>query len=184
MIFKFRCPECLEKFTSETARPKACPNCAYIPDPDDDDRICMPAIRTVVSKAADQVYRAMEAGSEVRAAAAAELTGATNADMSNMKITDLNDRRDSEIAAKEIHNPVTAHMDAMRARGLPTGFGAGVDMGAVQSGAVIVNGQMVGAGVAPNAGIRASRALQSAMGHSPETPLPTEMTNPGYKHRV
>jgi hypothetical protein len=184
MKWKFKCPECQEKFTSAIARPKACPNCAYIPDPDDDDRVCMPAIRTAVTKAADQVYRDMERGSEVRMQAAAELTGASPAELSSMKITNLNDRRDAEISAKEEVNDVTRHMDAMRARGLPTGFGAGIDMGAVQSGAVIVNGQMIGAGVAPNAGIRTSRTLQAAMNHEPATPVPLEMINPGYKPRV
>ena len=96
MKFVVRCNECAEKFTTPTWPPKSCPCCGHIPDPDDDDRICMPSISTM-RKAADQVYRAMETSSEQRVHQAAAMAGCDPSEMSGLKVTNLNDRRDAEI---------------------------------------------------------------------------------------
>jgi hypothetical protein len=171
MRFKVRCPECQEKFASAVWPPKACPACGHIPDKDDDDRVCMPSISTA-RKAVDSVYRAMEEGSNVRAQVAAEITGASAAEMAGLKITNLNDRRDAEIAAMPVRNDVTQRMDAMQQAGLPIGFSGQANLDAV------------GAGPVPYSGAHARVNLQAAMGHSSQTVEPLEVQNPGYRRRA
>jgi len=96
--------------------PERCPNseCGVkIASDRPDDEIVMPFIRhNGKTAAADKVYRDMERGSEYRAQAAAELAGTTVAEMSSLKITDLNDRKDSPIAAKEVHNDISRAMNS------------------------------------------------------------------------
>ncbi len=103
------------------------------------------------TKSIDKVYRDMEKGSEIRAQAAAEMTGATAAEMSGLKITNLNDRRDCEIAAVMPNNPVS---QAMASNPNVYGFG---------SGNGLAYSQGVQAGPMPSRGAGIRTAVQ--MGH-------------------
>lgn len=162
--FKSRCSECMEIVISRVWPPKACPNCGWTPAPEE-DRVCAPAIRTQRTKVADSTYREIEAASERRVEQAAELAGCSPSEMASLKVTNLNDRRDAEMAAMPVNNAVTQQMDSVNARGGNMGWqGAGAAYGdAVRQGAVIVNGQVVGTGVEPRAGSRAVGHIQSLM---------------------
>lgn len=91
-----RCPVCRTKFKWDLAAlgyPEECPvkTCeSHIGHDRADDDVVMPFVRSVAkAHVVDKVYRDMERGSEIRAQAAAEMTGATNEEMSGLKITDL-----------------------------------------------------------------------------------------------
>lgn len=142
MAVILKCPHCETKFrcefSDESRWPDYCPNkkCGIYMGVDvADDDIVMPSIRHATTVASDKVYRDIEAGSEVRAQMAAEQLGVPVSEMSDIKITDLSDRRDTEIAAIPVRNEVTRMMDAAPA-GI-TGFagnnGVGYS-GAVQTG--------------------------------------------------
>lgn len=105
MGFKLRCPECREKFpwTLENPWPRFCPLCrADINNDREDGDVVMPFIRSTATKKNDDLYRQMEAGSELRAQAAAEMAGCDVSEMSGLKITNMNDRKDAEIAHIEL----------------------------------------------------------------------------------
>lgn len=156
MRFKVRCSACQEKFSSTIWPPKACPNCGVTnDDPDDDDTICMPSIRSMRMASTDKVYRDMEKASEQRVYQAAAMANVDPSEMSSLKITNLNDRRDAETAAMPVKNIVTQQMDYINSRGGNMGWtdGAG-HKEAVRSGAVIVNGRATGETVEPQKGIR------------------------------
>lgn len=178
--FSAKCPECSGKFPWEPTKgyPKACPLCGFDTSIDDDaSAICLPAFLSERSKSNDKLYRDMEKGSEFRAHAAADMAGVPVAEMASLKITDLNDRRDSEIAAKDTE----ARLAAARL-GLPSleapfqQNGAGFS-GAVQSGAFA------------NAGAKFQTVLReqhgkatnyAAVGDAPAL----EVMNPGYRRRA
>ena len=186
MKFKVGCTECGEKFSTNVWPPKSCPACGYIPDPDDDDRICMPSIKTMRTKSIDSTYREIEAASEQRVLQAAEMAGCDPSEMASLKITNLNDRRDAEIAAIPVNNVVTQQMDYVNARGGHLGFqgGNGAEYGTdIHTGAVTVDGRVVATGVQPNAGIRARNSLQRAL-PPVRSELPgLETQQPGYRRR-
>src|ERR1019366_5214547 len=80
-----------------------------------DDDVIMPNIFSAKSKNNDKVARDIMDGSEKRVDMAADMAG--------LKITDLNDRNDTQWSAPEENNAVTQRMAEMQARGMPTGFG-------------------------------------------------------------
>lgn len=104
-MMKYRCSSCREAIRWDTRNPlpKFCPQCgeSMASDRDDDD-VVMPFVRSSTkTKSIDGVYRQMEAGSEVRVQAAAEMTGATTAEMSGLKISDIRTGgRPGDVAAK------------------------------------------------------------------------------------
>lgn len=115
-----RCPECRVKFRWDIEQfgyPDVCPNKACktrIGHDGDDSVICMPFVRSSAKTASvDKVYRDMERGSETRAQVAAEMTGATAAEMSGLKITDLRTSgRPGDVAAVPVPvNPVSTMME-------------------------------------------------------------------------
>src|SRR4051812_43196490 len=93
MAFVIVCSDCRGRFKWTDQNPKFCAKCgaSFGNDPDDDD-ICMPAFLSAKSAATDKVYRDMEAGSEVRAQLAADKLGVPVSEMSDLKITDFNNR--------------------------------------------------------------------------------------------
>ena len=100
MGFQLRCPECRDKFPwdPKATWPRYCPLCqADINNDRDDDDVVMPNILSLKTKRTDGVYDGMVKGSEFSAQAAAELAGVPVSEMSSLKITDLNTRRDAEI---------------------------------------------------------------------------------------
>lgn len=163
---KLRCPFCRGAFPWEAALPfpKVCPLCAEeigIPDRGDNG-VVMPFIRSAKMKATDKTYRDIEAGSEVRVARAAELTGSTKEDMASLKITDMADNmRAGDIAAKE----ADAAMKRLQSSSpMQIGFqnnGAEFSNGIAQ-GAVALNGKVT-TGIEPNAGARAAMRVQRKM---------------------
>lgn len=92
--------------------PRFCSHCGVdTRSPADDGEVSCPAFLSAKTKATDQHYRDHERGSEVRMHAAAELAGVPASEMSDMKITNLNDRRDAEIAAMPVVNDITKFME-------------------------------------------------------------------------
>jgi hypothetical protein len=167
------CNDCRTRIPFDDGQwPDACPGCGRDTSLPVTDEIALPAFISPKKAATDKVYRDMERASEVRAQQAADILGVPASDMSALKITDLNDRRDAEIAAPSVNNAVTQRMEEMRARGMPTGFGAQVDFGAVSSGP------------APNAGAHARVRLQRALPPVAMAPEPLEVTQPGYRRRA
>lgn len=153
MPFRLKCPDCSGKFAHDALKPfpRYCPLCKSDQGaPRADDDVVMPFIRSNKTGATDRVYREMEKGSEIRAQVAAEQLGIPASEMSALKITDMNDRNDCEIAAKALPpNPVS---DMMAAAPNVTGFrgGEGVEYsGAVQAGKF------------PNMGARMRTAIQN-----------------------
>lgn len=148
MAWTFKCPGCRGKFSC-TAWPTVCPLCKYDTDTPDTDEISGPAIMSAKTKNNDKLYRDIERGSEVRAQMAADHLGVPVSEMSGIKITNLNDRRDAEIMAMPVKNAVT---DVMSQAPGTTGFQAN---GAAFAGAVRT-------GPYPNAGMSALAKLQAA----------------------
>lgn len=178
MAVVLRCPACREKFKYDVTVgwPDNCPLCKTdINNYRADDDIQVPAFLSPRSKNNDKVVRDMMNGSEQRAEMAAAMAGVPVSEMSNLKITNLNDRRDAEVAAMPVNNPVSQHMASMQARGMPVGFGTG-------------NAQAQGhaahahTGPEPYAGARARNRIQSQLRPVGMAPLPLEITNnPNYR---
>jgi hypothetical protein len=177
--FSAKCPECGGKFPWEPTKgyPKACPLCGFDTSIDEDaTAIVLPAFLSAASKANDKLYRDMEKGSEFRAQAAAEMAGVPVSEMSGLKITNLNDRRDAEIAAKDTE----ARMAAARL-GLPSIEAPFQQNGASFSGAVQT-------GAFANSGAKFQTVLREkhaeATGYRAVGDLPAlEVMNPGYRRR-
>jgi hypothetical protein len=110
----------------------------------------MPNILSAKSKSIEAVARGVMDGSEIRAQAAAEAAGCSVEDMSALKITNLNDGRNSEFATKDISNPVT---DVMKAAPGLTGF--------QQNGAAFAQSTSVG----PYARAGANQAVRLSQMH-------------------
>lgn len=125
MAVRYRCPDsaCRKTFPwdSADAPPNLCPHCGYSYAERDENVVYMPNILSDRSKSIEKVARGVMDGSEVRAQMAAEAAGCDVSEMASLKVTDLNDGRQSEFATKDIRNPVTEVMAA--APGL-TGFQA------------------------------------------------------------
>src|SRR5262245_38625226 len=100
MAIIIKCLACDEKFRWDFAAkkkyPDYCPECGtFIGTNRHDADIVMPAILGARTKANDDLYRQMEKSSEYRAEQAAEMAGVPVSEMSALKITNLNDRRDA-----------------------------------------------------------------------------------------
>lgn len=152
MALKYRCPDmdCRKTFAWDAAdgEPQRCPHCGYMYDNGVDDGVIhMPNILSARSKSIESVARGVMDGSEVRAEIAAEMTGGSKEDFSALKVTNLNDGRQSEYATKDVSNPVTQAMEA--APGI-TGFQP--NAGLAYSGAV-------NTGPHPRAGARQATKL-------------------------
>jgi hypothetical protein len=188
MIVTLKCDACLEKFrweyTEITGWPNACPCCGASTALPEGDVITLPAIRTKGNTANnDQLYRDIEKGSEHRAEVAADMLGVPVSEMSDMKVTNLNDRRDTEVAAVELPpSPVTQRMVEMQARGIPSGWQA--------AGSGVAASPQIQGGFYPNAGahfqkaVRERHARMTNFTATPDNLVPTEVTNPNYHVRV
>ena len=178
MAFALRCPDCRGAFKWDVNKkyPRHCQLCgADFGEERPDDEICMPAFLTARNKSVDQVYRDTERLSEVRAQKAADLIGVDASEMSDMKITDFKPtKHEGSIAAPPVVNEVTQRMDAMSAKGLPVGFGAG-PTGAEYSGAVQF-------GPFPNVGAKLRSMIHQQNGAISDRPA-LETLQPGYVRR-
>jgi hypothetical protein len=139
-----RCPECKQKFPwqSNLGEPEWCPHCGYqTAKGQPDDEIVMPSLRSARMAATDGVYRQMEQASEARMYQAAEMAGCSPSDMAGLKITNLRDTKEGEIAAPS----VTAETQRLTTGQNGPGFrqmGAEAAVG-VSSGSTVVNGRVV-----------------------------------------
>lgn len=137
MAVVLRCPFCRKKFPWKSIDdpPPDCPLCgeAVASDRADDD-IVMPFIRHRTTTATDRVYNDMVRGSETRAELAAQQLGVPVSEMSGLKITNLNDRKDAEIAAMPVNNSVSQFMTANPTVGGFQGANGIGYSGAVQTG--------------------------------------------------
>jgi hypothetical protein len=123
MAIRYRCPDisCRKTFPWDTKDnpPSLCPHCGYSYREVADDVISMPNILSAKTKSIEGVARSVMDSSEARADMAAEMAGGMPADYSSLKITNMNDGRNSEFAVKDISNPVT---EVMKATPNLTGF--------------------------------------------------------------
>lgn len=182
MAVILKCPVCGGKFKYDVSAgwPDFCQikECgADINNRRRDDEICVPAFLSQKSKNNDKVARDIMDGSVERAGMAAAMAGTSVDEMSSLKITDLNDRNDTQFATKDVVNPVTQHMQSMQAAGMPVGFGGPSE--AMQRAA------MAHTGDAPYAGLRERNRLQRIMQPMGQAPLPLQITNnPNYRSPV
>jgi hypothetical protein len=180
---KLRCPDCRKTFpwAAKEPWPEYCPMCrACIHEPNDEEVICMPFVSSRgLVKSSDELYRKMEAGSERRVEMAAEKLGVEKSEVSELKITNLQDARNpGEVAAVPVNNSVTQVMAQA-----PTGaFGFSGNNGLGFSGAV-------GTGAFANSGAKFQSKLReyhgnltrhTAVGDNPAI----EVQQPGYRRRA
>jgi hypothetical protein len=189
MAVLLKCPSCREKFKYDVSDgwPDKCPICKVdINNRRDDDDVVVPNILSFRTRTIDAVPRGIMDGSEKRAELAAAMAGVPVDEMANLKVTDLSDRRDSEVAVKPVVNAVTQQMDMIQARGGAVGFGApnGAEYAANAHAPLIkADGQPTMAFA--NAGAREMRRLQSIMQPIGQAPLPLEIAgNPNYRPRA
>lgn len=92
-MIRIRCLLCREPFRWDTndGWPSHCPVCNGYIGSDGNDEVATPFISKAQNKGPDRVYRDMEAKSEFRAQQAAELMGASAAEVSHLKMTDMKD---------------------------------------------------------------------------------------------
>lgn len=161
---RLRCSECHGAFPWAGAWPNHCPLCGYHMGLPEGNEVTAPAVRHNRTGHTDRVYRDMEAGSEFRAAVAAERLGVPASEMSALKITDLGPER-----------PVVN--DVTRAMAAPSP----VPLGIVSDGAQYSGN--VQSGPFPNAGINAINRVRG-LHHGPQTEAPANETfQPGYRRR-
>ena len=179
MAFALRCPECRQAFKWDATKkfPRYCLLCnADLGEERADDDIVMPAFLTARNSSIDKVGEAMMASSLVRAETAAAMLGVPASEMSDMKVTNLNPtKHEGAIAMPQVVNEVTQRMDAMAAKGLPVGFGAG------PTGAELSAG--VAAGAYPNSGLRTMLKVRETNGNISDRPG-NETLAPGYVRRA
>jgi hypothetical protein len=194
MAVILKCPVCRGKFKYDVSVgwPDFCqiPECgADINNRRADDEICMPAFLSQKSKNNDKVARDIMDGSVQRAEMAAAMAGTSPEEMSSLKITDLNDRNDTQFATKDIVNPVTQHMDAMQRAGMPVGFGAGNSDAMARAAQAHAPMVLPDGRVMQNkdtyAGLRERNRLQRIMTPVGQAPLPLQISNnPNYRSPV
>jgi hypothetical protein len=184
MAIVLKCPACREKFKYDVTEgwPDSCPICKTdINNRRDDDDVVMPNILSFKTKNNDKVARDIMDGSVQRAEMAAVMAGTSVEDMSALKITNLNDRNDTQFATPDVRNPVTERMEAMQAAGLPTGFGAGPADAMARAAAA----HQVPQGDVAYAGLRERNRLQRLLPPVGQAPLPRQITdNPNYRSPV
>jgi len=165
MAYKVRveCPKCQHRWWEKGQFPEECPNCGYDTRPAG-DVISMPALRTAVSKVADQTYRDMEKASENRVYAAAEQAGCSPSDMAGLKMTNLKDN------ASYGENSVAEKAPDMGQHFAPNGSEYG---GLVQDSRY---GR-------PNAGSAVLSGLQRVLNTGPNNYPALERLQPGYRRR-
>ena len=117
MAFVLRCPDCRGKFPWDVKAtfPRFCPLCqadmgevSTAPD----SAVVLPAFISAKTRQADKLQHDIVQGSHKRAELAAQVAGCDVADMSSLKIHDLNTRRDAEIMAPKVDNEVSRLIDA------------------------------------------------------------------------
>lgn len=182
MAVTYRCPECRKRFRwllENEPLPDDCPLCgAHIGCDRPDDDVVAPYIhlKSGALASADSVYREMEAASERRVDAAAQMAGCDASEMSALKITDLNDRRDAPVGAVALPDNDVSRVMSQGVGGFGNSDGVGY------SGAVA-------AGPFPNAGARMQSIVRQEHTQKFQGTVTSEMPalevqNPTYRRRV
>lgn len=140
------------------------------------DEIAMPFIRSASTGHHDKLYRDMERGSEVRAQAAADMLGVSTADVSDLKITNLRDTHEGEMAHVPIVNEVSKMMDKAPDA---TGF---QPQAAGYSGAV-QGGPFPNSGARFQTKVREFHAQKAGWGAMSDNPA-NEVMSPSYRKRA
>lgn len=116
MAIRYRCPDidCRKTFPwdSKDEPPNLCPHCGFSYREEEAGVISMPNILSAKTKSIEGVARGVMDSSETRMDQAAEMAGGYKEDYASLKITDMNDGRNSEFATKDVVSPVTQLMDA------------------------------------------------------------------------
>lgn len=183
MAFSLKCPACGVKFPWKPASgfPEYCPNEACttrIAHDRDDEDVVMPFFRSSATQANDRFYKNMEQASERRAEVAAEKAGVPVSEMSDLRITNLNEtRHEGAVAAIPVNNPVSQFMQQN-----PQASGFQGNNGVGYSGDVM-------SGPSPNRGARMQSAVRQmhaeGMGWDKVGDRPAlEIQNPAYRRRV
>lgn len=157
-----RCPSCEKKFPWEPTlgTPEHCPLCGYRTAHDRaDDDIVMPSLRSARMAATDGVYRDLEKSSEHRMHQAAQMAGCDVSDMAGLKITNLRDTKEGEIAAPSVAAEtarLTVGQNGPKFQGKEAAAG-------VADGSITLNGRVVGHDT-PHAGAQAMSRVQRMIG--------------------
>ena len=146
------CNKCRHRIPYDGEWPDECPNCGYSMSLPDGDAVVMPAYNSWKTKVTDKVFRDMEAASIVRAQQAASILGVPESEMSHLKITNLNDRRDAPIAAITSDATAAAQRLGMKNPGQAFGGMGGADFARAAQAE------------APRAGINAHERIKRVMG--------------------
>lgn len=168
--FQVRCPSCRKAFPWDPAidLPSRCPlpGCDYVAKPKGEViEIAAPFIRSQKTTRTDASYRELETSSAIRAELAAQAAGVPVSEMSHLKVTNIRDTKEGEIAAMPVVNDVTRQMDMIKQRGGVVGFGGqamdtGTATGAVTMRDANGNPTKVIQGIEPRAGARAMELNQ------------------------
>ena len=166
--------------------PRFCGVCGFDSEgAEPEQAVTAPHIAMPIKATVDNMYRAMEEGSEHRANMAMEQFGLNSSEVSMMKITDMKDNlRSGDTSDMSVNNSVSQTMQQIeQARPGTVGFAGGANNG--------VGYSQTGHG---NHGLRAMAQLRGqhaaftgAAGHAGATTssMPAlETTNPGYRRRV
>lgn len=108
-IYKdYRCPDCKGTFTflhhpNNEPPPDHCHLCGSYMGEAPEQAPTVINIATAKGKVGDKLYRQMEAATEARIEAAAEMTGGDKSDFAHMKMTDMKDnQREGDITAPSV----------------------------------------------------------------------------------
>ena len=179
-ILKFKCPDCAEtyKWPGSQKWPSYCPMCQAALTTRADDEICMPSIRTARMSIVDKVYNDMSAASVVRQEMAAETLGISKNDVADLKISNLRDDKDPNIAPHiPVVNDVSRMMDAAPS---VTGF---QNSDAVEYSAGTQVGPYANRGAQTQQWLRGVHAQNAGWGALSDNPG-KETLQPGYRRRT
>ena len=114
---RLRCPSCRDTFPWDKGKawPSMCPLCRYDISLDPANETAVPYISfgkgKVQKQSADQTYRQYEAATEERAKEAASILNVPTAEMSDLKVTNMNTQlRQGDYAVKPVDNDVSRFM--------------------------------------------------------------------------
>lgn len=170
-MIRIRCLVCREAFRWDASQgmPEYCPipTCGEYIGSDGKDEVAAPFIATSRGKVPDLIYRDMEAKAEYRAQQAAEMTGASAADVSHLKMTNLKDgQREGDMAFSNNLTPVQQAMSAQMTPAIPN-IGLQVSQG-------------TNVGPFPRAGIGQIQLLRQTHGQNYRAPV-SNMTDMGIQ---
>ena len=192
MGYVLRCPACKIKIPFTARTPEMCPNprcdTRVLSDRADDD-IVLPFIRSSATSSHDALYRQIETASERRAEIAAERAGVPVSEMSDLKITNLNDtRHEGAVAAPLLtaaNSPTMAALEQVQRANPNAGVGFSGDVQqAIQYSSTVASGPEPNRGARMQSVIRRAHAETMGWDKVGDRPANEITNNPGYRRRV